>query len=451
VRTRAALTGPIAPRRETEVRIAVPRAVAAGDILLTRARLMTMAYGDRVIEGGDILVSGGRIKAVGPHGTIAAPAGAKVMDLGGKTILPGFVDEHDHIGSIRREVLSLQDWSLRARLAWGVTTSFDPSTLSIDMMAYQDLLDAGLMVGPRLRMTGPALFSFNRFKSLDQVRAVLRRYRDYYRLGNIKEYRTGNRRVREWVAMAARELGLQPTTEGALAMKLDLSQIIDGYAGNEHVLPASPLGPDVIGLMKAMRTSYATTLMTTNSGPGGAEYFVAHYDPALDPKVRRFWPGAAIEQRLTGEPFTTLAEERFPIAAAGAAALARAGGLVGIGAHGEIPGPGFHWELEAHVMGGMSPMEALHAATAGSAETIGRLDDLGTLEPGKAADLVILDADPREDIRNTRKIHAVMQSGRLYDGATLDEIWPEQRPLPNPAGEAHPVEPWLPALPSSPG
>jgi hypothetical protein len=194
-----------------------------------------------------------------------------------------------------------------------------------------------------------------------------------------------------------------------------------------------------------MRTSYSTTLMTTNSGPAGAEYFVARYDPALDPKIRRFWPVAAIEQKLTGDPFTSLADERFPIAAAGAASLARAGGLVGMGAHGEIPGPGFHWELEAHVMGGMTPLEALHAATAGSAETIGRLDDLGTLELGKAADLVILNADPREDIRNTQKIAAVMQSGRLYEGPTLDQIWPQRETLSAPAGEPRVVEPWLPA------
>jgi dipeptidyl aminopeptidase/acylaminoacyl peptidase len=444
VRMRAGLTGPIASR-ETRIQVAVPRASAAGELLLRGARLLTMAGGDRVLEDSDLLLSNGRIRALGPRGSLAVPPGTRVLDMAGKTILPGFVDEHDHIGSIRRDVLSLGDWSLRARLAWGVTTSFDPSTLSIDMMAYQDLLDAGLMVGPRLRMTGPALFSYNRFKSLDEVRAVLRRYRDDYRLGNIKEYRTGNRRVRQWVAIAARELGLQPTTEGALAMKLDLTQILDGYAGNEHVLPAAPLGPDLIGLMAAMRTSYSTTLMTTNSGAPGAEYFVARYDPALDPKVRRFWPVSAVEQKLTGDPFTSLADQRFPIAAAGAASLARAGGLVGMGAHGEIPGPGFHWELEAHVMGGMTPLEALHAATAGSAETIGRLDDLGTIEPGKAADLVILDADPREDIRNTRKIAAVMQSGRLYEAATLDQIWPRPEKLSAPAGEAQAIEPWLPA------
>jgi Tol biopolymer transport system component len=444
VRARAALTGPIGTQ-ETAARVALPRALGKGELLLSGARLLTMAHGDQVVEDGDILLSDGRIKAIGRHGTLTAGPGARVLDMAGKTILPGFVDEHDHIGSIRRDVLSLDDWSLRARLAWGVTTSFDPSTLSIDMMAYQDLLDAGLMVGPRLRMTGPALFSFNRFTSLDEVRAVLRRYRDDYRLGNIKEYRTGNRRVRQWVAMAARELGLQPTTEGALSLKLDLSQIIDGYAGNEHALPASPLGPDVLGLLAAMRTSYSTTLMVTNTGAAGAEYFVARNDPAQDPKVRHFWPVHAIQQRLTGDPFVSLGEQRFPIVAAGAAALARSGGLVGMGAHGEVPGPGFHWEMEAHVMGGMTPLEALHAATAGSAETIGRLDDLGTLEPGKVADLVILDADPRDDIRNTQKIASVMLAGRLFDAATLDETWPERRPLREPAGRPPAEELWLPA------
>src|SRR3546814_4760678 len=96
--------------------------------------------------------------------------------LGGRTVLPGFIDDHDHIGSIRRNVIGYEDWGLRARLAFGVTTAFDPSTLGIDQIAYQDLIDAGLMVGPRLRSTGPALFSKERFTSLAQVRAVLSGY-----------------------------------------------------------------------------------------------------------------------------------------------------------------------------------------------------------------------------------------------------------------------------------
>jgi hypothetical protein len=108
------------------------------------------------------------------------------------------------------------------------------------MLAYEDLVDAGLITGSRIHSTGPALFSFNQFQSQAEVESVLKRYRDHYRTFNIKMYRTGNRRVRQWVAMAAAELGMMPTTEGALAMKLDLSQSWTVRRPG-HVLPAAPL------------------------------------------------------------------------------------------------------------------------------------------------------------------------------------------------------------------
>jgi Tol biopolymer transport system component len=432
------------------VAIAMPvfasRDIAQGRLLLRGGRVLTMAAGDRIIPDADVLIEHGRIARIGARGSFALPPGTTIRDVTGKTILPGFIDEHDHIAEIHREVLSTEDWGLRARLAWGITTSFDPSTLSIDMLAYQDLLDSGAMLGPRLRSTGPALFSFNRFTALDEVRDVLRRYREDYGLTNLKEYRTGNRQVRQWVAMAARELGLQPTTEGALSLKLDLTQMLDGYAGNEHALPTAVMGDDVLGLMTAMRTSYATTMMVTHSAPDGADWYITREDPAADPKIRHFWTPSAISQKLTGRAWHPLEDYRFGIVGATAADLARAGGLVGMGAHGEVPGVGFHWEMEAHTLGGMAPMAVLHAATAGSAETIGRLADLGTLEPGKIADLVVLDADPLVDIRNTRRIAAVMRDGRLYAGATLDTLWPD----PHPAAAAwfHGItgpEQWLPA------
>jgi Tol biopolymer transport system component len=441
--------------RTLPLTVTVPRAQVRGSLLLRGATALTMAGGDRVIADADILVSDGRIARIGPRGSFAVPADVPVRDLTGRWVLPGFIDEHDHIAEIRRDVLSTEDWGLRARLAYGVTTSFDPSTLSIDMMPYQDMLDAGMMIGPRLRMTGPALFSFNRIASLDDAVAVLRRYREDYRLGNLKEYRTGNRRVRQWVAMAARAVGLQPTTEGALSLKLDLSQILDGYAGNEHTLAAGFLGDDVTGLMAAMRTSYATTMMTTHQGPEGFHWFAAETHAAEDAKLRRFWPPAALP-KLTGMPWEPLAAYRFDIAGAGAARIAAAGGLVGMGAHGEVPGIGFHWEMWAHAISGeagvgMPAMAVLHAATAGSAETIGRLADLGTLEPGKSADLVILTADPLADIRNTKAIAAVMLAGRLYDGETLDTLWPDAHPLPAPwFRDAGLVRQWLPVAPVKP-
>jgi cytosine/adenosine deaminase-related metal-dependent hydrolase len=429
--------------------VTAPRAIAQGALLLLRgARVLTMAPGDPVIPAADILIEQGRFAQVGAVGTFPVPAGTTIRDVSGMTILPGFIDTHDHVATVRRDVLGLEDWGLRARLAEGVTTSFDPSTLTIDMLAYQDLLDAGLMTGPRIRQTGVALFSMQRFAARDDVLAVMRRYRDDYRLRNIKEYRTGNRRVREWVAQACAELGMQPTTEGALSMKLDLTQILDGYAGNEHALVASPLQEDVLGLLKTAHTSYTTTLNITNGGPEGENWAIIRDNPYDSPPIVRWWPRLFRDQMFLHATWLPLGEYRFPSIAADAATLQAQGGLVGIGSHGETPGIGFHWEMELHAMGAMTPMAVLHAATIGSAETIGRKHDLGSIEPGKIADLVVLRQDPLADLRNARAVALVMRDGRLYDAGDLAQVWPDARPLPPSwfAGGDSRTQ-WLPALP----
>ena len=409
--------------------VTVPRDVPHQTLVLRGALALPM---DKpAIADADIVITDNRITAIGPEGAVAIPAGATIRDVHGETIMPGFIDTHDHIGTVRRDVLDFSDWALRTRLAYGVTTSFDPSTLSIDMIAYKDALDAGMMIGPRLPSTGTAIFSFNQFASYDEVVDVLSRYRDDYGLHNIKEYRTGDRKVRQWVNMACLQLGLQPTTEGALSLKLDLTQIMDGYSGNEHALVAFPLYDDVIQLMARAHTSYTTTLQITNGGASGQDYFIAEHDPGDDAKYRHFTPPFAVEQMTTRlDQWLPLSQYAFPTVAKGALDIERAGGLVGIGAHGNTPGVGFHYELEAHVLGGWTPEEALHAATLGSAETIGRVGELGSLTPGKFADLLILDADPRTDINNAWKISEVMKNGHLYRASDLSEISPNPSPAP---------------------
>jgi imidazolonepropionase-like amidohydrolase len=109
--------------------------------------------------------------------------------------------------------------------------------------------------------------------------------------------------------------------------------------------------------------------------------------------------------------------------------IVAAGGRVGVGSHGQLQGLGCHWELWMIQSGGITEHDALRVATTLGADAIGLSGDVGTIEAGKLADLVVLDANPLEDIRHTNTIQRVMKNGRLYDGETLDEQWPRQRPL----------------------
>lgn len=408
-----------------QANVELPRDVATGTLLLRGATLLTQR-GDEAIADADLLVRDGRIAALGPRGSIDVPADATLRDVSGRFIIPGLIDVHDHVADFRRDLLDLRPWGLRARLAYGITTAFDPSSLSIDMLAYQDLVDAGLVVGSRAPTTGMAMFSFNRIASLDEARALLLRYRDHYRTRTIKQYLVGNRRQRQWLVQAAHELGMRPTSEGSLALKLDLNQVLDGYGGHEHALP-TPLYRDVIELMARSGTSYDATLMIANGGPAAQNGYVIRDRPLQDATFRATRPYEAAMQQAQSQRWIDPSLMLYPRIAADVARIQRAGALVAMGSHGEIPGPGLHWELQAHVEGGMTPGEALQAATLGGAKTIGRGAELGSLEPGKLADLVILQADPRSDIRNTLKIDAVMLGGRLRAVPTLDELWPQPR------------------------
>jgi len=411
-----------------DIAVTVPRDIPQGTIVLRGATAITMR-GDQVILDADILIVNDHIAAIGPHNSFTIPSGATTRDVQGKYILPGFTDVHLHWADVRRGVLSLEDPGFLASLAYGVTTGLDPSPLSIDMLAYQDLMDTGMMTGSRVFSTGPAVFSFNDLHSADQTLNVLRRYSEFYRIRNLKEYRTGNRRQRQWVIEASRALHLHTTTEGALDMKLDMTQIQDGFPGNEHSFSAAPISDDIVRLFVRAGTSYTPTLQIGNGGPGAQNFYYASESPVDDPKLRHFLPGFFLDHKMERLHWALPREYDFSQIGAGAAAIQRAGGLVAVGSHGEIPGLGFHLEMQALTSGGMTPMEVLHAATIGSSKTIGRDSEFGSLESGKFADLLILDKDPLLDIRNTLFIKEVMKNGRIYDASTLDEVWPRQRPL----------------------
>ncbi|HUH13100.1 MAG TPA: amidohydrolase family protein, partial [Longimicrobiales bacterium] len=411
----------------TEIVLEFPRAIPRGTVVLSGGRVVTMNAANEVIERGDVVVTDNRIVAVGPTGSIDVPGGARVIDARGRTVVPGFIDTHAHWEFRTHDVLEPHNWSLLANLAWGVTAGLDVQTSTSDYFAYQDLVETGRIVGQRAFMTGPGIFRRSDFKSYDEVEAYLRRYAEHYRTENIKSYVVGNRQQRQWVVMASDTLGLMPTTEGARDMKLDITHAIDGFHGNEHTLPVTPLFADVVQLFAHTRTAYTPTLLVLYGGPSGHEYWFQREQPLLNPKLRRWYPPNWLAELTRRRRMWVMEDEHnFPEAAEAAAKIQRAGGLVGVGGHGEVQGLGYHWEMWSLAMGGMTPEEVLRAATIDGARIIGFDADLGSIEHGKLADLVILDANPLEDIRNTDSVWRVMKNGVLYEADTLTEVWPHE-------------------------
>jgi hypothetical protein len=361
---------------------------------------------------------------------LEAPEDARVVDVTGATIVPGFVDTHAHWFEIRRGVLDVDNWSFLANLAYGVTTGLDVQTSTNDMFAYQDLVEAGEVIGPRAYSTGPGIFSDNRFQSIDEAKSVLSRYKEHYRTRNLKSYIVGNRRQRQLVVQAAKELEMMPTTEGALDLKLDLTHVLDGFSGNEHSLPIVPLYKDVVELFARSGIGYTPTLLVAYGGPFAESYYYTTTEVHDDAKLNRFLPHNLIDANSQRGPWFREEEHVFPKTAREAAKIVRAGGRVGVGSHGQLQGLGYHWELWSIASGGLTPHESLRAATLHGAEIIGLASDLGSVEPGKLADLVVLSKNPLEDLHSTTAIRYVMRNGELYDGASLDRIWPDERKLP---------------------
>src|ERR1700730_17040978 len=416
--------------QEIAVTLEVPRKPPKGTIVLRGATVATMKSGkeEEVLKNADIVVENNRIKSVGARG--AVPAGGKVFDVGGKTIVPGFVDTHAHWSEIRRGILDTQNWSFLANLAYGVTSGLDVQTGTNDMFAYQDLVDSGDILGQRAFSTGPGVFSDNNFQSAEEVKGVLTKYRKYYGTHNIKSYVVGNRKQRQYMVQASKELEMMPTTEGALDLKLNLTHVIDGFHGNEHTLPITPLYNDVLQMFSKSGIAETPTLIVNYGGPFGEDYWFENSEVHDNAKLNHFTPHRVIDQSTKPRPGWFRKDEyEFPKLAAQMTKLLRAGGLVGVGSHGEMQGIGYHWEMWMLASGGMTPLEVLKCATANGSKIIGRPEDLGSIEPGKLADLVIFDKSPLDDIHNSNTIHWVMKNGELFEGDTLNQVWPEQKKL----------------------
>ena len=341
---------------------------------------------------------------------LARRAGATVIDVTGKYIVPGFIDIHAHWGGAGA-LLQPESTNGFANLAMGITTIRDPQ-VTPDIFDIANLVEVDGVPSPRVFSTGPGIGAGTNFQSLDDARRLLRMYRDDYGTVYLKSYQTGTRQQRQWLVEAARELGLMPTTEGGADGKEDLTHIIDGFSGLEHAIPEAPIHDDIVQLMARTGITNTPTLVVAFGGALPIYRLLAEERPHEDPRINRWFPDGALFQRTSARLLWFPPEDyNEREAAAGAVDVLRAGGHIGLGGHGEVQGLSNHWEMGLLADGGMSPHDVLRVATIEGARAIGLDADLGSIESGKVADLVVLDANPLQSIRNSRTIAYVMKGG----------------------------------------
>jgi len=399
-------------------------------LVLRGARFLTMEAdiaNDGIIENGAIVITDNRIVKVGKNALIQTPHDAREIDVAGATILPGFIDTHAHIFP-NKGVQQRMVWEYLSNLSYGVITTRDPQTSTIDYFTYSDLVETGEIVGPRIFSTGPGIFDNTNIRTLDDARNVAMRYAKYYHVPNIKQYLTGDRSARQLLSMAAREMELIPTSEG-LDMKMMITHIFDGQS-LEHNFPQAPLYKDMVELTAQSGTYYDPTLIVNGGSPRSEDYFYTNTEVHDDVKLQRFVPFYELDKVTRRRRWYHKDEYKFQLYAEQAKKIVEAGGRVCVGGHGQLQGLGYHWELWSIHSGGMSEMDALRCATLFGAEAIGFSTDLGSIKEGKLADLVVLNSNPLDNIRNTTDIRYVVKNGLLYDAETLEMLWPSEKKLP---------------------
>ena len=397
----------------------------SGIIALTGARIITMK-GDEVIENGSVLIENNKIVSIGKAADVKVPEQAKVVDLNGKTIMPGMVDVHAHLRTSPDGISPQTDWSYLANLSFGVTTAHDPSSNTEMVFSQAEMLKAGRMIGPRLYSTGSILYGADAdmkvvVNSLDDALSSLRRLKAVGAF-SVKSYNQPRREQRQQILEAARQLKMEVVPEGGSTFYTNLNMVIDGHTGLEHSLPVSPVYKDVVSLWKNTQVGYTPTLIVAYGGQWGENYWYDRTNVWENERLLAFTPRSIIDERARRRTTSEYGDYNHIDVSKAAKQLADAGVKVNLGAHGQIQGLGAHWELWMLAQGGMSPLQAIRAATLNGANYLGMDKEIGSLEVGKLADLVIMDANPLEDIRNSEKIKYVMINGRLYDSMTMNEL-----------------------------
>ncbi len=419
---------PLGESQGIDIGLVLDTDVPDGTIAFTNIRIITVDAEDRILEGGTVLVRNNRIEAVGEAGEIEIPADAHVVDGIGYTIMPGLVDVHAHVGNFRHGLSPNQQWEYFANLAYGVTTAHDPSANTEMIFSQAEMIRAGHMVGPRIFSTGRILYGADgdfraNIDSLDDAYSHLRRTKAFGAF-SVKSYNQPRRDQRQQVIEAARDLGIMVYPEGGSTYPHNISMILDGHSGIEHNIPIYPIYADVIELWRRSATGYTPTHVVNYGSMRGEKYFYQHTNVWEKERLLTFTPRSVVDPLSRHR--TMIPDEEYQAghitSAAKSKALSDSGVKVNLGSHGQMQGLAAHWEMWIFQQGGMTPMEVIRTSTFNGAHYLGMDQHLGSIEPGKLADLIVIDGNPAEDLSHTEKIVYTMVNGRLFDAATMNEI-----------------------------
>ncbi|HEX8620060.1 MAG TPA: amidohydrolase family protein [Thermoanaerobaculia bacterium] len=419
----APATLPSAPATGINIGFSRPYDVPSGTVAFRNARIITMR-GDEVIENGTVIVTGNRIAAIGSN--VAIPAGSHVIDAAGKTIMPGIVDVHWHGSMGSEQIIPQQNWINYASLAFGVTTIHDPSNDTAEIFSSAEMQRAGQIVAPRIFSTGTILYGAKApfradINSLEDALSHLRRMKAVGAF-SVKSYNQPRRDQRQQIIEAARQLDMMVVPEGGSLFQHNMNMIVDGHTGIEHSIPVANIYEDVVQLWGKSRTGYTPTLVVGYGGNWGENYWYQKTDVWADQRLQTFVPRRILDARARRRVMVPEDEHNHFNNARIAARLQDAGVNVQLGAHGQREGLAAHWELWMFNQGGMTPFESLRAATLDGARYLGFDREIGSLETGKLADLIVLDRNPLENVQNTHSVRYTMVNGRLFDAATMNEI-----------------------------
>jgi imidazolonepropionase-like amidohydrolase/Tol biopolymer transport system component len=398
-----------------------------GMLALTNATIITME-GDEILNSGTVIIENNQIKSVGQSSEIKIPKNATEIDCTGKIIMPGFVDVHAHLGAFRYGLSPKKHWQYWANLAYGVTTTHDPSSNSEMTFSQSEMVKAGIMVGPRIFSTGTILYGADGdFKavinSLDDARSALRRTKAYGAF-SVKSYNQPRRNQRQQVIKAAQELGINVYPEGGSHFFHNMTMVADGHTGVEHNIPVAPLYDDVMKFWSSTNTGNTPTLIVNYGGINGEFYYYERDDVWAEERLNTFTPRPILDSRARHR--MKIPQEEYNnghiLVSESCNKLQQAGVNINLGSHGQLQGLGAHWELWMLVQGGMKNHQALRAATMNGATYLGMDDEIGSIKAGKLADLIVLDKNPLENIENSNSVKYTIINGRIYDAATMNEI-----------------------------